>query len=216
VKAVDTITSIILGKGRSRQARIYINGEYALSLDIDVMVKEMLQIGQELSPEKIASLGKSEKSYLCRNAAYRFLDYRPRSESETRELLEQKGFDRHNIDITLAELKRQGLLNDVTFARFWKDNRNSFRPRSQKMLKMELKNKGVDSGIIKEVTGEIDDYDSASRAALEKARTLSLSDYRVFRNRLGGYLYRRGFNYQIINKVVKQVWEDRQNNQIKN
>ncbi len=77
---------------------------------------------------------------------------------------------------------------------------------------MELRRKGVQSEVIQEVVGDIDDADNAYRAAVNKARTLPVSDYQVFRQRLGGYLQRRGFNYGVINNIVKKAWQERTGN----
>ncbi len=111
-----------------------------------------------------------------------------------------------------SKLKQLELLDDTAFAEFWKENRNSFRPRSQRMLKMELRRKGVESEVIQEVVEDIDDADNAYRAAMSKARTLPVADYQIFRQRLGGYLQRRGFNYGVINNVVKKAWQERTGN----
>ena len=88
----------------------------------------------------------------CLNAAFQFLSYRPRSEAETRERLKQRGYEDEEIEKVVAQLKRLDLLDDAAFAEFWKENRNSFRPRSQRMLKMELRRKGVESEVINEVS----------------------------------------------------------------
>ena len=145
----------------------------------------------------------------CLNAAVHYLSYRPRSEFELRERLHQRGFDGDSVEVVLAKLKEQGLVDDAAFAQFWKDNRESFSPRSQWLTKLELRRKGVASNIIDEVVDTIDDEDSAYRAALSKARHLPRSDYQGFRRRLGEYLKRRGFSYRVINHTVERIWQER-------
>jgi len=99
-------------------------------------------------------------------------------------------------------------VDDMAFAQFWKDNRESFSPRSQWLTKLELRRKGVAGDIIDQVVDAVDDYDSAYRAALSKARSLPLSDYQGFRRRLGGYLRRRGFSYEVIVNTVERLWQE--------
>jgi regulatory protein len=77
------------------------------------------------------------------------------------------------------------------------------------MLKLELRRKGVKSAIIDEATEDVDEAENAYRAAAAKARTLPISDYQVFRLRLGNYLQRRGFSYRVINSIVKKTWQER-------
>ena len=111
----------------------------------------------------------------------------------------------------MARLKERGLVDDVAFAQFWKENRESFSPRSQRLTKLELRRMGVVSNIIDEVVAGVDDSDSAYQAALQKTRHWTLSDYQGFRRRLGDYLRRRGFDYEVINHTVGQIWQEREN-----
>jgi len=198
-----------LRAGRSRQrVKVFLDGKFAFSLEAEVVVKEGLQVGQELSSSQIEALARSDHFYRCLNAAVHYLSYRPRSESEVRERLQRRGFDGDSIEAVIAKLKEQGLISDIAFAQFWKDNRESFSPRSQWLTRLELRRKGVTTDIIDQVVDEVDDADNAYRAALSKAHGLPLSDYQGFRRRLGDYLKRRGFGYEVINHTVERIWQE--------
>ena len=201
------ITAISFGKGRGKRVNVSLDGRFAFSLEAEVAVKEGLQVGQELSNSQIEALARSDHFHRCLNAAAHYLSYRPRSEFELRERLYQRGFDGDSVEAVLTRLKEQGLVDDIAFAQFWKDNRESFSPRSRWLTKLELKRKGVVGDIIDQVVDVIDDDDCAYRAALNKARSLSMSDYQGFRHRLGEYLKRRGFSYGVINHTVERLWQ---------
>jgi regulatory protein len=124
------------------------------------------------------------------------------------ERLHRRGFEDSQIEIVINKLKEQKFLDDTAFAQFWKENRETFRPRSQRLTRLELRKKGVADEIIKEVTGDSNDMDSAYHAALSKAQHLPKQDYEVFRRRLGDYLRRRGFGYTVINQTVKKMWQE--------
>jgi regulatory protein len=204
------ITAINAGKNtRFKRSNIFLDGKFAFSLDNEVIAKETLSVGRELSQGEITALAGADIFQRCLNAAFHFLSYRPRSESEIKERLERQGFDIENIERVLSHLKRLELVDDTAFAKFWQENRDSFRPRSQRMVKLELRRKGISTEVIDEAVEGIDDTENAYRAAVAKARTLPLADYRVFCQRLGSYLQRRGFNYGVINKIVKQVWHEK-------
>ncbi len=202
------VTAIRAGKGRSKRVNVFLEGKFAFSLRAEVAAKEDVQLQQELSAEQIEALARSDHFHRCFEAAVHYLSYRPRSESELRERLYRRGFGDDSVEAVIARLKEQGLVDDAAFAQFWKDNRQSFNPRSQWLTGLELRQKGVASEIIDQTVGAIDDEGSAYRAALNKARSLPLSDYQGFRHRLGGYLRRRGFNYEVINHTVKKVWQE--------
>ena len=202
------ITALRVGRGRRKQVNVSLDGRFAFSLEAEVAVKESLQVGQELSPSQIEALARSDHYHCCLNAAAHYLSYRPRSEFELRERLHQRGFDGDSVEAVLAKLKEQGLVDDMAFAQFWKDNRESFSPRSQRLTKLELRRKGVAADIIDQVVDAVDNADSAYRAALSKARSLPRSDYQSFRRRLGEYLKRRGFGYGVINHTIERLWPE--------
>ena len=205
---MSKITAMRAGKKRAKRVNMFLDGQFAFSLEAKVVAEEGLQVGQELSASQIEALAVSDKSDRCLNAAYRFLSYRPRSESELRERLYRRDFDGDSVEVVIARLKEQGLVDDVAFAQFWKDSRETFSPRSQWLTRLELRQKGVPANIIDQVVGDVDDDDSAYRAASGKASRLPLSDYQSFRRRLGDYLKRRGFDYGVINRTVKRVWQE--------
>jgi regulatory protein len=118
------------------------------------------------------------------------------------------GFDDGTIEKTLDKLKEMGFVDDTAFARFWVENRETFSPRSRRMAKFELKKKGLENGIIEQAVSEINEKESAYRAAQNRARRLAALDYRDFRLRLGQYLGRRGFSYGITHEVVERVWKE--------
>jgi len=204
---MSKITAIRVGRRRGKRVNVFLDGGYAFSLEAEVAIREGLEVGQELSANQIETLTRSDCFHRCLNAAAHYLGYRPRSEFELRERLQRRGFDGDNVDAVLAKLKEQGLVDDMAFAQFWRDNRQSFSPRSQWLTKLELRQKGVAADIIDQVVDAADD-ESAYRAALSKARSLSPSDYQSFRRRLGEYLKRRGFGYGVISHTVERIWQE--------
>ena len=207
---MSKITAIRVGKGRGKRVNVFLDNKFAFSLEAEVAVRECLQVEQELFASQIEALARSDHFHRCFNAAAHYLSYRPRSEFELIERLHRRDFDDDSIEMVIAKLKEQGLVDDVAFAQFWKDNRESFSPRSQWLTKLELRRKGIDNDIIDQVVDTVNDDNSAYRAALSKARSLSLSDYMSFRRRLGEYLKRRGFGYAVINHTIEQLWQEKE------
>jgi regulatory protein len=206
---VAKITALRASRGRGKRVRVFMDGRFAFSLEAEVALKEGLKVGQELYTGQIDALTRANQCQRCLDAAAGYLSYRPRSEYELRKRLLKRGFDDDSIEAVLAKLKGQGLIDDGDFARFWKENRQSFSPRSQWLTRLELKQKGVPNEIIEQVASTIDDADNAYKAATRRARSLMVSDYRSFRRRLGEYLKRRGFGYGVINKTIERLWQER-------
>jgi len=206
---MSKITGIKAARGREKRVKVFLDGEPALDLLAETARQEKLKAGQEINQGQLHTLESQDRFQRCLNAALRLLGYRPRSEKELRQRLQRHGFDGEYLEKALAKLKEQGLVDDIAFARFWKENRETFSPRSRRMTKLELRRKGLSSDVIEQVIGEIDDSESAYRAAVKRATRLADTDYQEFRQRLGAYLGRRGFSYSIIKEITKKVWQEK-------
>ena len=145
----------------------------------------------------------------CLDLAYRYLGYRPRSEAEVRHYLRRRSFSGEMIARAIAELKGQNLIDDRAFAEFWKNNRLSFKPRSSRLIRKELRDKGVAGEIISAVTRGIDDEENAYKLGRSRMSSLARRDYPDFQRRLSNYLGYRGFSYEVIRKTVARLWEEK-------
>ena len=70
---------------------------------------------------------------------------------------------------------------------------------------------GVMNDVAEQVVAGMDDEENAYRAVLQKTRRGAPADYQGFRRRLGDYLLRRGFNYEVIVHTLEKVWQERGN-----
>lgn len=203
---MKTITAIEAQKRGRERFNIFLEGAFAFSLGKEVVEEQGLHLGQVLSDSRIDELMGADMSRRCLDAAVRLLSYRPRSEAEIRARLRPR-FERETIERVISQLRARQLIDDAAFAQFWRENRESFRPCSRRFLWMELKRKGVASEVIDEVLEGINEEESAYRAAQRRARTLE-RDYETFRRKLGAFLGRRGFSYEVINRTVELLWRE--------
>lgn len=204
VSGVRKITTLRSGKGRRRNVKLLVDG--SPFAELEPATSDDLRAGKALSDRKAPVASDADDIRRCADAALGFLSYRPRSEAELRQRLGQKGFSPEVLNTVVARLTEQKLLDDPVFAQFWKDNRQSFRPQSQRLTRLELKRKGVADDVIDSVVSEMDDEDSAHRAALSKSHQFTGKDYLSFRRRMGGYLQRRGFSSSVIRRTLEKVW----------
>lgn len=197
-----------------KQVSVFIEGSFSFTIDGDVAATAGLKIGQHLSAEQIEELKQTDLFQRCFGAALHYLGYRPRSETEVRQRLHRRGFNDGVVDKVIIELKGRRLIDDVAFAQYWRDNRLSFRPRSRRLIKLELRQKGVVAETANEALETLDDENAAYEAGLKKVRVLSGLDYSEFRRSLSSHLRRRGFDYETIRSAVMRLWQDRQNGSV--
>lgn len=203
------ITAIEPQKRNPQRVNIYLDGEFAFGLTR--LVAAWLKVGDELTAEKIATLQEADTREQALQYALRLLGYRARTEAELRQRMQQRGWSEAIIEEALERLRQNGLLDDADFAHAWVENRQTFRPRSARLLRQELRRKGLDEHVIQEALDEVDEEAAAYAAARPRAQRLRDLDSRSFRQKLIAYLTRRGFSYEIANTVVRHLWEELQN-----
>lgn len=201
------ITAITAQKKNPNRVNISLDGEFAFGLSR--ITAAWLRQGQELSEEKIATLQNEDGREVAFGIALRFLGYRARSVQEVRENLQKHEIPETIIDEVLRRLQETNLLNDEQFAQAWVENRNTFRPRSRRALAMELRQKGLDDEVVQDTLNKNVDENvlalEAARKYLHKVRHL---DWAGFRQKLGGFLGRRGFSYGVVGPVLRQLWSE--------
>ena len=202
------ITAITAQKRNTQRLNISLDGEYAFSLDR--LTAAWLKVGRKLSPEEIASLQEKDEQEVAFNRALRYLSYRARSEAEMRKYLSDKGFSENVSQTVIDRLKDERLINDPRFAQDWIDNRVSFRPRSQTQLRFELRNKGLSEDLIEDALQEadLDDIELACVAGKKLVGRYARLDWPDFRQKLGAALARRGFSYETVRSVTRQLWDE--------
>ena len=203
------ITDIKPQKKRVNRFNIYVDGEFALGLDANTFEETGVHVGKKLSTSELERLKDFDREYQALDRARRFLATRPRSESEVRNRMKRYGYEENTIHRVIERLRKSGLIDDSAFAAFWKENRTAFKPRSARMVTSELRQKGVDSETIAQAVSEINDENQALQAAAQKARSLSTDDYAEFRQKLGAFLHRRGFDYEVIGSTVERLWNEK-------
>ena len=202
------ITDIRAQKTRKDRVNVFIDGRYAFALDQISAYEARLEVGQDVSDERLGELVDKAGLDSAMSVALRYLTSRPRSERELRDRLRRRQVGEAVIDRTVESLKTKGLLDDFTFAQYWVDQRVTFKPRSRRMLEMELRQKGVDGEAIEGVTLDMDDEAEAYRAAQRRARSLPTNDFDVFFKKLVDHLRRRGFGYATAAKTARGLWSE--------
>lgn len=193
---------------RKNRLNLFLDGRFALGLSTDVAAQVSLRVGDEVDGDRLRALRDAEARADAMSAALRLLSYRPRSETELRQRLARRGAPPALIDSTIQRLRELGLVDDAAFARSWVESRERASPRGQRLLRQELRAKGVSSDALRELVEGVDDAEAALRASARRAASLSGLPQEEFRRRLGDFLRRRGFDYETIRLTVERRWRE--------
>lgn len=200
------VTAIEIQKRNKERANIYIDGTYAFSLT--TIEAARLRKGQQLDEAEIAALRDADAISKAVDRAVRFLSYRPRSTHEVRSNLAKHDISEPVIDHAVERLVNLGYLDDAAFARFWVDNRSTFKPMSPRALRYELRQKGVPDEIIDTALEPVNPEEAAYAAAQPRATRYQGATRAEFQKKLAGFLQRRGFSYGVCREAIDRLADE--------
>lgn len=205
---MPVITSI---KAQKNQKRVNINldGSFGFGLDLENFMKLQLKVNQELTQEEINEIIKKAELSKSFDKTLRFAMTRPRSMKEVKDYFRRKEIDKSIQQTIIDKLIRLELLGDEKFAKWWVDQRLEFKSKSKKDITFELRQKGIDTNIIKNVLddSEIDELKIAKDLITKKIYKWQKYQGAEKKQKISQYLAGKGFNWDIINEAIEKIQE---------
>lgn len=203
---MQVITALTRQKRNPDRVNVYLDGSFAFGLAAIAAVR--LKVGQTLSAEEMAELKLLDTLEKAKQSALKYISYRPRSVGEVRRNLRDKEYDDAVITQVVIRLQELQLLDDDSFARYWVEQRETFKPRSTLALRQELQQKGITREIIDDVLANVDETAVARKAAARRVDRWRHLPEDQFRHKMSGYLQRRGFSYGVIRDINDELWDE--------
>lgn len=201
---MPVISEIKPQKNRKR-VNVYLDGKFAFGIDLDNLVKLNLKVEQELSDKEVEDIVRKAEFQKTLDKLLRFATLRPRSEKEIKDWLRKKKVHDSLYKKLFDRLNRLNLVDDANFAKWWVGQRNVFKPRGRRALEAELRIKGIKKEVIGEVLAntEIDEEKIARELLEKKAYKWKDLPGREARQKMGQFLARKGFEWQVIEKILQ-------------
>lgn len=193
---------------RGRYA-LFLDGEFAFSLDEDTFAQAALHTGDELDDARVAALRRQSDTRRALDKAMDLLALRDHAAGELYQKLCRK-FDPHTAAATVARVGELGLLDDAGFAR--RRAAELLRKRkSRREILQDLAAKGIDRDTAAAALDALapddgEDPDLASaRALVQKQYARKLAEGKT--QQVMAALARRGFSHSVIRAAVEAELE---------
>ena len=142
------ITKIEIQKNNKDRVNIYLDGEYALAINAELIYKENLKVKDDVDISKLQEIAEKESYIRCKESAIKIIERSYKTEKEIRDKLKQKGYEEKQINNSIDFLKEYNFINDNTYAKaFIKDKLSS---KGSQKIKYDLMKKGIAKDIIEE------------------------------------------------------------------
>jgi regulatory protein len=185
---------------------VFIDDRYAFSIPEEDYLRLRLYEKKEISDEEIEFIKENVTFKSAKSQAVKYLSYRLVSEAQLFAKLQNKGYDEDVIWDVINELKSIGYINDLIYAQKYIYERIKLKPKSKKMLRMELKSKGVSEDIINQVLEEMDfDEDMIiDRLIKKKFGKYDITEPKI-EKKIYYFLLHRGFSMENIRTALNRI-----------
>ena len=155
------------------------------------------------------TVGPEERLEHALDVAYRYLGHRDRTVAEVRRRLEAEQVQPAVLDEAVAELERQGYLDDARYARRFAEDRRTIDAWGAERIERRLLAVGVDPALISAALDErdADEELEAALAVLRRRFARAPSDDRD-RERALGLLVRKGYELELAYDAVRAFERD--------
>jgi len=201
------ITSIEKQKKEGRY-NIFLDGEFAFGLYKETIYEFGLRVNDEITPKQAEEIKTRDEIGFGKRVAYRFLNYKQRSEKEVRKKLKEKKLSDGSIDIVISSLKDLKYINDESYAKSYLQSKILRKPEGKRVLKMKLADKGIPKEIAENILSEQYPPETETEKAAEllrkyekkvRAKTPAEKKQKCFR-----FLLSKGFDFDTVNEVLRQ------------
>lgn len=204
---MSVITKIEAQKRNSDRVNIYVDEEYFMAIYTELVYTHSLKKGMDIDKDSLESLLHDEMYMKAKNKALNILSKSYQSEKKVREKL-LTDFDENIVDDVIDFLKEYKLIDDNILAEKIVHDNMSLSKFGKNKIKQNLYNKGISESDIQNAISQIDsdeEYNNAKYLAEKRLKRLNGEDKNKIKQKIYQHLAYKGFNYDIINRVLREV-----------
>lgn len=199
------ITEITQQKRKKDRYNIFLDGEYAGSLNTEMMVLGGIKLNAEISTDDFSKILRKDNDKYAFDLALKAIAAKRRTIFETRTYLLGKEIEESSVDVAIKKVLEYGYLNDLEYAK----EIVSYYINAEKFGRMnvayKLKTKGVDEDIINSAmqafTPEIESKIAEKHYIKLAKKYQNLSPFER-KGKISRTLTAKGFSFEIITHII--------------
>jgi regulatory protein len=202
------ITKIEIQKKNKERVNIYMNDEFAFACDAQLIYIHGIAKGKTMEKKHLEDIINEDNYIKGKNAALHFLESSFKSSKQVIDKLVAKELDTKTIDRVMEFLKQYGFVDDNRFVELF--IKEKIKSTGKNKIKFTLLKKGIGEDLVKEelkkITSE-QQLEIALQLGEKKFRILSKSesDRKKLYKKIADYLFRNGYDFEIINEVLDKI-----------
>lgn len=193
----------------SSMAAVILDNNITFSLPKKRIELLELKEGKSITEEVLKYLLDTEVYAAARSAGVSFLATKLRTAYEVSQKLSDMGYEESTIEKVIDSLKEINYINDFNYACKYISEKSKLKPKSAKLLSIELSQKGIKEDIISSALEEfeLDEGEVALQLLRKRYSKYTSFDEKIIQ-KMKTFLMSRGFSYSQISKAVSEFLPD--------
>ena len=207
------ITALSPVPNRPDRLRVAINGVALGDLTLDFVADQGIREGKSLSRRDAEAVLAAVDRTVVLDKALDLLAVRARSSRDLSIRLRRAGAPDEGITWAIGRLRAQGFVDDAAYARQVARSKALSGGVSRRKVINVLRQRGIASDVASDAIDatlaevELDEHGAALVAAQKRLRALRSLDPATRRQRLYAFLARRGYESDVVRRVLREVLE---------
>ena len=190
---------------KKSQTALYIDGEYAVTVDTMTFLSTGKKVGSEITDEELYELIETSKFNRAKEKALYLIEYRNRTKKELSDKLIPL-FGESASTLAIERLEELGLINDESYAREYAEILLNKKGFSRQRALFEMMKKGIDKDIAEEILDELEpDPVEQIKQLLETKFARKLSNEKDIAKTVNS-LKVIGYRWSDINEAMNKEW----------
>ena len=206
---MSEITAITVQAKDKTRCNVYVDGRFACGLRVDAAVRNRLKVGQEITQARLEEIQMESEKSAAFDKALTHLSATRKTEKEIRAFLGKKGYLPAVADYAVKKLRDYGFLNDEEYAEAYVEN--AAKRKGGRLIKMELRSKGVSEGEIEAAMQTLDEETEleTAKTLLQKYMRGKAIDVQTLQKAYR-YLMGKGYGYEVAKSALAAFgeWEE--------
>lgn len=198
---MSEITNIETQKKHKNRVNVFLDYEYALSMNYDLMLQHGLKVGKVVQEDELKQLVLENEKSIALQKASMLLGKSLKTEKQMKTYLKDKGYDPHVVNYVVKKLCEYNYLNDENYVNIY------LRSVKNKFGKYKIENELSKKGIKKELIEQAMKNFESNEQAIESLANKFLKNKEINREtvaKLNRHLIGKGFGYDEIKNVTQQ------------
>ncbi|WBB29773.1 regulatory protein RecX [Parvimonas micra] len=183
--------------------------ETRLLLNYNIFEKYKVSVDMDFSEDEILEMKYFSDIERAKSRAINYISGKLKTKYEVRLKLKENGFAEDVIDEVLDILEKEEYLNDKVYCEIFIEDKKKLNGYGKNKIKSLLIQKGISKNIFEGFLNEFEydeEFDNALKMGIKKLELLSNEeDNFKKKQKIINYLVYRGFGFDVINDVLKEI-----------